>query len=197
MAKNVEFLFDIGSPFSYLASTQIEALAKQHGAALQLLPVALGGIFKATGAGQIPHPIRLSANKLDAERWARRYGVPFSWPASFPARTILAQRAILAAPAGTQGKAMHALFAAYWGEGKDVADPAVVKAALDFAGLDGAGLIARTEEPAIKDELRRNTDAAISRGAFGVPTFFVGDELFFGNDRLDFVAEALQAPGSR
>ena len=119
--------------------------------------------------------------------------MPFAWPRSFPVRTILPLRALYALDdGGPRQKGTSALFEAYWTQGRDIAEPAVVKAALDGAGLDGAALLTRTEEPAIKEALRLATDSAVARGVFGVPTFFVGDEMFFGNDRLDFVGEALR-----
>lgn len=187
-----EFLFDLGSSYSYLASTQLPALAQRTGATVVLRPMVLGGIFKAISGAQLPPAPRLAWMRLDLQRWADRYGIPLEFPASFPARTILGLRTILAAGEGGDARAMHALFAAFWGQGKDIGDPAVVKAALDGAGLDGAALIARAEEPAIKDALRANTEQALARGVFGAPTFFVGDQFFWGNDRLDFVEAALR-----
>ena len=190
-----ELVFDLGSPYSYLAVTQLPGLLARTGAELRLTPVALGGIFKAMGSGQLPPAPRVAWMRRDLELWAAKYGVPVSFPAIFPTRTINAQRALVAAGQGEPGlRATRALFDAYWAQGKDLADGAVVKAALDGAGLDGAALIARSEEPAIKDALRANTDAALARGVFGVPTFFVGDALYWGNDRLEFVEAALRAP---
>jgi len=203
-----EFLFDLGSPYSYLASTQIEALAKRTGATLQLTPVVLGGIFKALGGDQLPHALRLAWMRRDLALWTARYRIPLEFPASFPARTILGLRTIVAAgqgrtgaeqaatPAGAQRddvRAMNALFAAFWGEGQDISAPEVVKAALDGAGLDGAALIAKAEDKTVKDALRVNTEQAMARGVFGAPTFFVGDTFYFGNDRLEFVEAALRA----
>jgi 2-hydroxychromene-2-carboxylate isomerase len=103
---------------------------------------------------------------------------------------VLALRATLAAP--DLPAASHALFAAYWERGEDVSAPEVVRAALDGAGLDGAALVAQADAPAIKDRLRRRTDEAIRRGIFGAPTFFVGDELYWGQDRLHLVERELQ-----
>ena len=188
-----EFVFDVASPYSYLASTQLKALRERTGCELRLHPVALGGIFKSTGRAELPPPPQLRWMTHDLARWAKKYGVPFRFPSAFPTRTLLAQRTIVAA-AGEDARqaAMHALFRAYWGEGWDVGEAEVVRTALDGARLDGAALIARAGEQPIKDELRANTDAAIERGVFGVPTFFVGQELFWGNDRLEFVEAALR-----
>jgi 2-hydroxychromene-2-carboxylate isomerase len=100
-------------------------------------------------------------------------------------------RAICAATEAERPRAIHALFAAYWGRGEDVSEPRVVRAALDAAGLDGAALLAATDDPATKHALRTQTDRAVQRGVFGVPTMFVGDEMFWGQDRLDWVERAL------
>lgn len=188
-----ELIFDVSSPYSYLASTQLSPLLARTGAGITLTPIALGGIQKALGTGEIPPAPRLAYMAQDLQRWSKRYGVPVEFPSSWPTRTILPQRTIVAAGQGPEGlRAMEALFRAHWGEGKDVSDPAVVKAALDGAGLDGAALIARAGEQPIKDALRANTDRALERGVFGVPTFVVFDQMFWGNDRLDFVEAALR-----
>ena len=191
-----EFVFDLGSSYSYLASTQLKALAARTGATIELVPVVLGAVFKSVGREDLPPAPRLAWMRRDMSLWATRYGLSLEFPESFPTRTILALRTIVAAGQGGEGndhRAMHALFATYWAKGQDLADPAVVRSALDGAGLDGAALIAKAEEKAVKDVLRANTDQAIARGVFGAPTFFVGDQLFFGNDRLDFVESALRA----
>jgi 2-hydroxychromene-2-carboxylate isomerase len=194
MSRTLEFVFDVGSPYSYLASSQLAGLSERTGCVVELAPVSLGGIFKSTGAAQAPPPSRLAWVMRDLVTWAERYRVPLEFPASFPTRTLLAQRALLAAGSGApMERAMHALFRAYWGEGRDVSEKPVVQAALSGAGLDGAALVARTEEPAIKEELIARTARALSRGVFGVPTFFVGDKLFWGNDRLEFVEAALRS----
>ena len=196
MPAPVEFLFDLGSPYSYLASTQLEAIERRTGAAVRPVPVVLGAVFKALGGPQLPHGNRLAWMRRDMAAWAHRYQIPFAFPDAFPTRTILGQRVVLAAAEGeARNIAMRALFNAYWGKGHDIADPIVVNEALVAVGLDGAALVARADEPAVKDALRANTEAALARGVFGVPTFFVGDELFFGNDRIDFVEAAIKRGG--
>jgi 2-hydroxychromene-2-carboxylate isomerase len=149
-------------------------------------------VFKATG-NRAPVEVEAKGRHMwrDLERWAKRLAVPLVRPAVFPASTVLALRAALAADdAGKLIAFTHAAFHAYWGEGRDLSQPEVVAAAGTAAGLDGAALVAAA--PGCKDRLVRQTQDAVDRGAFGAPTFFVGGEMFVGNDRLDFVEEALR-----
>jgi 2-hydroxychromene-2-carboxylate isomerase len=191
---HLEFLFDVASPYSYLASTQLRGLQDRTGCDVQITPILLGGILKALGNQPVPPAPRLNYMRRDLAAWGKRYGVPVEIPPSFPVKTVLPLRAIIAAGPGEDGRvAMHALFRTFWGEGKDVSDPEIVKASLTAAGLDGAALVAKAEDPAVKDQLRANTERAVDRGVFGAPTFFVGGYLFWGNDRLDFVEDALLA----
>jgi 2-hydroxychromene-2-carboxylate isomerase len=187
-----DFFFDFSSPYSYLASTQIPGIEGRTGARARLLPITLGGVRKSTGH-QMPPPQQLTYMAEDTSRWAHKYGVPMQIPAAFPVSTILPLRASLAAIHQGKGEqAVRALFQTYWTEGKDISQPEVVEAALDGAGLAGAALVARAHLQDIKDELRRNTDLALRRGVFGVPTIFVGERSFWGNDRLEFVESALR-----
>ncbi len=191
----LEFFYDFVSPYSYLASTRVEAEVARVGGTVRFRPFLLGGVFNATGNKA---PIETAAKgpylAADVGRWARRLGVPYAWPAKFPVLTVLPLRAAFAAErAGQLVPFTHALFRAYWAEGKDVSDPAVVEAAATGAGLDGAALVAAA--PSFKDALKAQTQEAIDRGSFGAPTFFVGNEMFIGNDRLDFALEALVAAG--
>jgi 2-hydroxychromene-2-carboxylate isomerase len=192
----LEFFYDFTSPYSYLASTQVEALAERTGAALRWRPFLLGGVFKATGNRA---PIETVAKGrhmwTDLERWSRRLGVPLRRPQAFPVPSILALRAALAAPPAALPAASHALFRAVWAEDREVANPQVLAAVLGEAGLDGPALVAAAPEQ--KTALLRQTQEAVDRGSFGAPTFFVGQELFVGNDRLDFVEAALRAAGGR
>jgi 2-hydroxychromene-2-carboxylate isomerase len=191
----LEFFYDFVSPYSYLASTRVEAEVARVGGTVRFRPFLLGGVFNATGNRA---PIETAAKGThmvtDLGRWARRLGVPFTWPAKFPVLTVLPLRAAFAAEkAGQLVPFTHAVYRAYWAEGKDISDPAVVEAAARGAGLDGAALVAAA--PAFKDALKAQTQEAIDRGSFGAPTFFVGQEMFIGNDRLDFALEALAAAG--
>jgi 2-hydroxychromene-2-carboxylate isomerase len=129
----------------------------------------------------------------DTARWARQYGVPMHIPKVFPVNSIRALRACVAADQQGQGEtAMQALFRTYWGDGNDISDAKVIETALNGAGLDGKALVARTDAQDVKDALRQNTDLALSRGVFGVPTIFVGERSFWGNDRLHFVEAELK-----
>ena len=194
-----DFFYDLGSPYSYLAATQLDGLAARHGATANLIPIALGGVRKELGT-QMPSIPQLRYMGEDAQRWAQKYGVPFGIPPSFPTRTIQALRCCVAA--GNLGPQQHAaamqtLFRAYCGRQEDLGDPAVLVAALDAAGLSGAQLVAQTELPAVKEQLKKNTDLALARGVFGVPTLFLGERSFWGNDRLDFFERALQEEAKR
>lgn len=190
-----DFFYDLGSPYSYLASTQIAGIEERTGARARLLPITLGGLRKSTGH-QMPPPQQLKYMSEDTARWAKQYGVRMQIPKVFPTNTIHALRALLAAEKiGKQPEALRALFDAYWVEGNDLADPAVVESALTAAGLDGKALGAAAGDPEIKEALRRNTALAFARGVFGVPTIFVGERSFWGNDRLHFVERELRHAG--
>lgn len=199
-ARHVAFFYDIACPFAYLASTQIEEVCRSSRATLTYRPFLLGGVFRAIGSPDVPmtamSPAKARHNRLDMERWAAHFGVPFAMPETHPNRTVLALRAILAS--GDIARATHALFRAYWVLAQDVSQPEVVRAALDHAGLDGASSVRMAETLAIKDDLRARTDEAIAAGVFGAPAFVVttsagsaAGELFWGQDRLAFVQAAL------
>jgi 2-hydroxychromene-2-carboxylate isomerase len=189
----LEFFYDFVSPYSYLASTRVEAVAARAGATVRWRPFVLGGVFKATGnRAQFEIPAKARHMLTDLDRWARRLGVSLRFPTDFPFSPILSLRAALAAEAaGVLVPCTHAVYRARWAEGRDIADPAVLTAVLSEAGLDGAALVAAA--PNHKEALMKQTQEAIDRGAFGAPLFFVGTEMFVGNDRLDFVEEALRA----
>jgi 2-hydroxychromene-2-carboxylate isomerase len=197
MPPEVEIAFDVVCPYAYLASTRIEAIAARHGASLRWEPILLGGVFRAIGQTDDPNATMSDAKRrhvdLDLRRWAAHFDVPLVRRADHPRRSVTAMRAICATPESDRTKAIHALFAAYHARGEDIAERAVVQAALDRAGLDGAALLARTDDADVKDDLRARTARAVERGVFGVPAMFVGGELYWGQDRLDFVEEALRA----
>lgn len=193
----IEFFFDFSSPYSYLASTQVERVAKAAGAPFEAKPFVLGAVFKASG-NTAPGAIAAKAVYIarDVGAWARTYGVPFSFNDRFPVNAIRAHRMVLAVddPA-LRWRVIQRIFRAFWGENADITDAAVLATLLREAGADADAATARHETPEVKDRLRANTDDAIARGAFGAPSFFVGDELFVGNDRLPFVERA--AKGER
>ena len=194
MSKTIEFFWDCGSPYTYLASTQIEQLARDNGAELRWRPFLLGGAFQATG-NRMPAAIPAKGKYLfdDVKLWARFYGVPFRFPQQFPINTLAAQRAgVAAARMGKGPEFARSVMHAHFGEGRDVSQPDELKACARTAGLDGDALLAQTQEQAVKDELKANTEEAVRRGAFGAPTFFVGEAMFWGNDRLDLMQAWLQ-----
>lgn len=202
MAKKLEFFFDCLSPYSYLASTQLEAIARRTAARIEWRPFLLGAVFKASGnTSPAMVPAKLPYLAKDVERWLRHYGQPaLRWPEDWPINSLLANR--LALVAGEQGKLepyVHRVFRALFAEGRDISSVEVLSAILGEVGLDPRACLARAEDQEIKDRLRKNTDEAVERGAFGAPTFFIGEEMYVGNDRLPFVEQALYegraAPG--
>ena len=188
----VEYWFDVVCPYAYLASTQMDALARRTGADVRWRPFLLGGVFRAIGAPDAPSMPEAKArmNLLDMTRWADWFGVKLEMPAAHPRRTLLAMRAVVAADErGTE--AAKALFDAYWARGLDITEHDVVCALLDEAGLDGAALVDAAGTSPVKDALRAETDEAVSKGVFGAPSFWVDGQLFWGQDRLAFVEKAL------
>ncbi len=194
MSQSIEFFFDPASTYSYLAATQIEAFAKEHGATVSWKPFLLGKAFEATG-NKMPALVPAKGKYLfkDATLWAKLYKVPFAFPKNFPLNSVLASRAIIAADQAGQGVPFAlAALTAYWAEGADLTLPDTVAAIASKLGLDGAALVAATGEAAVKDVLRANTEDAIARGVFGAPTFFIGKQMFWGNDRLPLMSAWLK-----
>ena len=193
MSKQVEFYFDVGSPASYLAWTQIGALAERQGGTVVYQPMLLGGVFKATGnSSPATVPAKGRYTRVDFQRFARRYGVPFAHNPFFPINTMQLMRGAAAYLGSEQFQPyLKAVFQAMWVDGKDMGNPEVVAEVLGAAGFNIAELMQKINDQQVKDRLRDITERAIGRGVFGAPTCFVGDEMFFGQDRLDFVEEAL------
>ncbi|HRF08307.1 MAG TPA: 2-hydroxychromene-2-carboxylate isomerase [Xanthobacteraceae bacterium] len=193
--KRLEFFFDFGSPTTYLAHTQMPGIAERTGAEVAYRPMLLGGVFKATG-NQSPVTLPAKAKWMgsDLQAFARRYGVPFERNRWFPINTITLMRgAVAMQKQGRFAPYADAIFHAMWVEPQNMNDPQVVGAVLTKAGFDPQALLAAIEDQSVKDELRTNTEEAVSRGVFGAPTFFVGERMFFGQDRLDFVEEELRS----
>lgn len=195
MSKSVEFYFDFGSPTSYLAYTQLPGICAAAGAELVYRPVLLGGVFQATGnASPIAVPAKGRYTLIDMQRFARRYGVPLKMNPHFPINTLLLMRAATGVQL-RQPERFEALlacvFKGMWVDALNLGDAAVLGPLLAEAGFEPQALLALAAEQEVKDALKANTEAAIKRGMFGAPTLFVGEEMFFGQDRLDFVREAL------
>jgi 2-hydroxychromene-2-carboxylate isomerase len=192
----LEVFWDAGSPYTYLAITQLEGLAKRTGVEIELIPFLLGGVFKAAG-NTMPAAVPAKAIHLiqDLARWRDYYGVPMKLPPAevpFPLNTLVPMRvAVAAKKAGKGDEYCRALFHAYWGEGRDVSQPAEIEKIAASIGLDGKALLEQSSSPEVKDQLRANTDEAVRRGAFGAPAMFIGEELYWGNDRLHFIEQRL------
>ncbi|MGO0633623.1 2-hydroxychromene-2-carboxylate isomerase [Pseudomonas sp. SAR267] len=195
MSKTVEFYFDLGSPASYLAWTQLPALCARHGATLIYRPMLLGGVFQATGnASPAMIPAKGRYMFIDLGRYARRYDVPFGLPPGFPVNTLTLMRGTLGmqlrAPA--QFDALLAvLFKGLWQHQRNLSDGQVLNETLHQSGFDPEAFHALAADGEVKAELKRVTEEAVARGVFGAPTCFVDGQMFFGQDRLDFVEEAL------
>ncbi|MFZ2320540.1 MAG: 2-hydroxychromene-2-carboxylate isomerase [Pseudomonas sp.] len=194
MSKSLEFFFDFGSPTTYLAWTQLPKIAAEAGATIIWRPMLLGGVFKATG-NQSPVNIPAKARYMlqDLARYAHRYGVPMTFNPHFPINTLPLMRGA-AGYLDTPQFATYvtAIFNALWVEQKNLGKPEVVADVLRAAGLDPAEFERLVNDEGVKERLKGITEEAIRRGAFGAPTFFIGEEMHFGQDRLDFVAEALR-----
>ena len=195
--KNFEFWFDFGSSASYLAWTQLPALEAAAGATAVLKPMLLGGVFQATGnQSPVSVPAKGKYIFLDFERFANRYGVPFNQNPYFPINTLLLMRGAIALQMKGDPRFReycNAMFKAIWVDSLNMNDPATAAQALSHAGFDAQAMVALASEQTNKDALKAATQKAVERGVFGAPTFFVGDQMFWGQDRLDFVKEALQA----
>ena len=195
MQKSVDFLFDFGSPAAYLAWTQLGKLAADTGATVVPQPILLGGVFQATGnRAPITVPLKGSYLFKDLNRYARRYGVALVMNPHFPINTITLMRidvGILEAGHPQLQVYRDAVFHAIWVAQRNMNDADTVAQVLAEAGLDAPALLAMAADPQVKESLKVRTQQAVERGAFGAPTFFVGEEMFWGQDRLDFVRAAL------
>ncbi len=195
MAREVEFLFDLGSPAAYLAWTQLPRLAQETGAIAVHRPMLLGGVFQATGnRSPMEVPAKARYMEEDLARFARRYGVPFRMNPHFPINTLTLMRGAI----GLQLRRpalflpyLEAVWRAIWVDGEAMNDPATLGRVLQQAGFDPEEVLAYTADAQVKEQLKAATAGAVARGVFGAPTFFVGGRMFWGQDRLDFVKEAL------
>ena len=196
----LEFLFDIASPNAYLAHQVVPDIVKRTGAELRIVPCLLGGIFKATG-NQAPFvafanvKAKLDYEGLEMRRFIAKHGLErFAMNPHFPLNTLLPMRAAIVAQRENRLAAyVDALLRFTWEDGLETDDAEVLATCMSEAGFDGKKLVEGTQDPSVKAELVENTNGAVERGAFGIPTFYVGDEMFFGKDRLQQVEEALVA----
>jgi 2-hydroxychromene-2-carboxylate isomerase len=191
----VDFFWDFSSPFAYLGSTQVAGLAERTGAQIVSRPMLLGGLFKAIGQVDVPMS-SWSAQKQryyfeDMNRWAAHWSVPFRFPSRFPMNTVKALRAYLALPQERRADFQKKTFAAYWAEDRDISDEGVLR---ELIGDGAADVLARTQDPKVKEELIQATKYAEQKGVFGAPTFLVDDsELFWGQDRIVLLERKLQS----
>jgi len=200
MMPKVEFHFDFGSPNAYFAHAIIPAIETRTGATFNYVPVLLGGVFKLTN-NQAPMvqfkdiKNKLEYQRLETQRFIKKHGLNrFRMNPHFPVNTVQIMRGAVAAEMdGRLAAYVDAVFRHMWEEGKKMDDPEIIRAALDASGLDGTRTLQRIQEPAVKDRLLKNTEGSVARGTFGSPTFFVGEEMFFGKDRLGDVEREIEA----
>ncbi|MGA2793718.1 MAG: 2-hydroxychromene-2-carboxylate isomerase [Roseiarcus sp.] len=196
----VEHHFDFGSPNCYFAHRVIGAIEQRTGATFTYVPILLGGVFKATN-NQAPLIAfkdianKLAYDRLEIRRFIARHRLDqFKMNPFFPVNTLQLMRGVTALQDDPSFMpAVEALFSLMWEEGKKMDDPDVIVQSLNERGLDGATFLARAQQPEVKARLMANTERSVARGAFGAPTFFVGDEIYFGKDRLRDVEEAIVA----
>ncbi len=200
MTPSVEFHFDFGSPNAYLSHLIIPQIEARTGVAFAYVPVLLGGVFKATNNRSPMEAFAGIENKqafmrLETKRFLKKHNITdYTRNPHFPVNTLAIMRgAVVAEDEGRLAEYVDAVYRHMWSEPKNMADPEVAAAALTASGFDGPALLARTQEPAIKAKLVANTEASVARGCFGSPTFFVGDEIFFGKDQLRDVEDVIMA----
>ena len=204
MDVKVEFHFDFGSPNAYLAHLVIPAIEQRTGVAFTYVPVLLGGVFKATGNVSPAVSLQGIKNKgeyqaLETRRFLAKHGITrFAMNPHFPVNTLQIMRGAVAAQRlGCFTRYVDEVYRHMWAEPKKLDDPAVLRAALLESRLAADELLARAADPDVKQELIANTERSVARGTFGSPSFFVGEELFFGKDRLRDVEEEIAAQSRR
>lgn len=195
----VEFFFDFSSPYSYIASERIDELVAKHGRKVKWRPIMLGAAFKASGLPFLVNvPLKGEYSKRDFDRSARYLGVPYTFPPKFPVTTLAAARGYYWLHGQDCDKARefaHAVFRAYWVDGRDIGELPVVLEVAGGLGIDVDAYTAAIATPEIKDRLKQETDAAIARGMFGAPYFMVDGEPFWGADRLPQIDKWLATGG--
>ena len=198
MTKNVDFIFDFASPNAYLVHRVMPDFIARTGASIRYIPCLLGGIFKATN-NKAPMlqfaniPAKMAYESLEMRRFIAAHAISkFRMNSHFPVNTLLVMRAAIVAEIdGALDRYIEAVLSDMWEKDRDMANPKIVQEALTEHGFDANAMLARTQNQAVKDKLAANTQNAVKRGAFGIPTFFVGDAIFFGKERLSQVAAEL------
>lgn len=196
--KTLDFYYDFGSPNAYFAWKALAGVTERTGLKINMLPVLIGGIFKSTN-NQPPWmaysnvPAKLDYERLEINRFIETHKLTdFKFNSAFPVNTLLSMRAAIAAQHADVHDAFYpAVFNAIWEDDKDISQPNVLAAVLTDAGLDGEALVAATQDPSIKQGLMDATAACVARGVFGLPSFFLGDDLYFGKDRIWQIEQAL------
>ena len=199
MSDSLDFYFDFSSPYGYLASERIDGIAAKHGRSVTWRPMLLGAVFqKIGGSPLVNQPMKGPYSQHDMLRSARLHSITFNVPDNFPVNSIAACRAyywLAGSDAATARDFARALYRGYFVENRDLSQPEIVVEAAQALGVDGDALVAAVQDQAIKDRLRAENDAAIERGVFGSPTVFVGDEMFWGHDRLEMIDRWLETGG--
>jgi len=194
MSKQVEFFFDVGSPASYLAWTQLASIAQRHNAEIVWRPMLLGAVFQAVGnTSPAAVPAKGAYMLKDLKRFSAIYDVPFRFNPFFPVNTMQLMRGVTAYLETPKFESyLSAIFKALWAEKLNMESPEVVAEVLSKVGIDATDFMARISEPEVKARLKSSTEEAVARGVFGAPSFFVNGEMLFGQDRLSFVEDALR-----
>ena len=191
--KSIDFYFDYSSPFAYLASERMEALAQRAGATLNWKPMLLGGVFRAVGTPMVPlfefAEEKQAYIRLDMERWAHWFDIPLRWPSRFPRMTVKPLRATLLLHEDP-APFIHRCFRAYWEEDRDISDIQVLAEICEELSLR-PNLLEDIGQPVVKQALIDATQEAVEAGVFGAPTCVVNGQVFWGQDRLHFVERAL------
>lgn len=193
MTKNVTFCFDFGSPYSYLAYNNLNSI-REAGGEVTIMPVLLGGIFKATG-NQPPATVQKKGEYMfkDINRWSKKLDIPFKMNPYFPILTVPHMRgAVLAQRENILEKYMQVMFEAIWVKAMNLNDQEILTNIAEKSGIDPNQFAEEISSDEIKNKLRENTEFAISKGAFGVPTYYLDDEMFWGIDSVKFLLEDLQ-----
>ena len=196
----IQYWFSVASPWTWLGSARFAELARRAGAQVEVLPMELGTVFAATGGRPFNErpEARRSYRQLELARWSRRLGVPLNLvPRHYPVDRLPASQLLIAArQRGLDALTLsHGVLRAIWQEDRDIADWVTLEHIAQAQGLDGAALVRRAREPVILEQLNADTQRAIAAGVFGAPTFVVDGERFWGQDRLDFLAERLGVTG--